>query len=135
MTTSAQQRITIKVPYLPDRVVTPNGRGNWREVWQGKRQAKEDAMALIREQGWFADPLPFADMTYHFHAGDLVHRDLDNLVAGAKPFLDALVTCGVIENDDTAHIRMREPIYTCIQGGTPSTTITVERAEKGDDHA
>jgi len=120
------QRMTIKLDYLPDRIVTPNGRGNWREVWQGKRQAKDDAMALIREQGWFHDPLPFADVTYHFHAGDSIARDMDNLIGGAKAFLDAFVTCGVIEKDDTKHIRFREPKYTYIQGGTPSTTITVE---------
>ena len=122
--------LVIVIPYLPDREITSNTRAPWQVVWAGRRQAKEDAMALIREQGWFSDPLPFADVTLHFHAGDLLHRDLDNLIGGAKPFLDALVTCGVIEDDDTKHMRLCEPIYTAERGGEPTTTITVVKGRR-----
>jgi len=58
-------------------------------------------LALLRHQGCQQSPLwekVHLDIT--FRAGDRRRRDLDNLIACCKPWLDALV--GVVIVDDSA---------------------------------
>lgn len=50
-------------------------------------------------------PMVSADVTFTFFFSRNVRRDLDNYAACAKPILDGLVKCGILEDDNVNYIK------------------------------
>ena len=44
--------LTITLPQLPPREFNPNSRGSWHQRNRANHRAKNDVIALVREQGW-----------------------------------------------------------------------------------
>ncbi len=88
----------ITIPHLPYRELNPNSRVHWRTHRRVSREAKDEVIALVREQGCFY-PLKKAHLSICFYVKDNRRRDIDNLLAAMKPCIDGLVAAGVIEDD------------------------------------
>ena len=93
----------IELGHLPDRRLNPNKRLHWSVVAKAKRNARDPATALILEQGKPAKPYAKAKISILFIASDKRKRDVDNLFASMKPYIDGLVG-EIIEDDSAMHV-------------------------------
>ena len=107
----------IELGNLPDVRLNPNKRLYRSKVWQAKREAREQAGWLALEAGVPAQPFQKAHITITFVAKDGVRRDIDNLFAAMKGYIDGIVDAGVIEDDSALNV---------------SYTIRYERGEKAN---
>ena len=99
-----KRKITIKLGHLPDRALNPNKRLHHMQLYRAKRQAKDEAMALVYEHGRPGTPYEAAHITITWVAKDKRRRDPDNLFASMKPYIDGLVEAGLIEDDSAMHV-------------------------------
>jgi crossover junction endodeoxyribonuclease RusA len=91
---------------LPPATLSPNARPHWRAKAKAVRECRQTTylsalVALARR------PPPrwtFCRVEYQFQFADHRHRDLDNLIAAAKPVLDGLVDAGVLSDDSRADL-------------------------------
>ena len=105
----------IELGHLPDPDLNPNKRFHWAKLAKAKREAKDEAMALVLEQGRPATPYAKAHITVTWVAKDKRKRDPDNLFAAMKPYIDGLVEAELIADDSAMHV---------------SYTLRYERGEK-----
>jgi len=116
----------IELGHLPDRKLNPNKRLHHMQLYAAKRDAKDEAIALVLEQGRPAIPYAKAHITVTWVAKDKRRRDVDNLFASMKPYIDGLVEAELIEDDDAMHVS-----YTLKyeRGDADDTIIEVEEKE------
>jgi Holliday junction resolvase RusA-like endonuclease len=86
--------------HLPDRDLNPNKRLHHMALYQAKLLAKEEMHLMVLKQGRPADALPKAHITITWVAKDKRPRDIDNLFASMKGYIDGLVSSGVIDDDN-----------------------------------
>ena len=104
------------------------------QLYKVKRDAKDEAIARVFEQGRPATPYKRAHITITFvgvpskspgkrQGKDPYGRDLDNLFASMKAYIDGLVFAGLIEDDSVNHVS-----YTlrCERGDKNNTIIEVD---------
>jgi Holliday junction resolvase RusA-like endonuclease len=115
----------IELGHLPDRDLSPNKRLHHMQLYAAKRDAKDEAIALVLQQGRPAHPYERAHITITWVAKDKRRRDPDNLFASMKPYIDGLVEAGLIEDDSAMHVS-----YTLRyeRGDKDNTVIEVEEA-------
>ena len=94
----------LELGHLPDRDLSPNARMHHMQLYRAKRQAKDEAMALVLEQGRPDIPYEKAHITITWVAKDKRRRDPDNLFASMKPYIDGLVEAGLIADDSAMHV-------------------------------
>ena len=94
----------LELGHLPDRDLNPNKRLHHMQLYRAKRQAKDEAMALVYEHGRPGTPYEAAHITITWVAKDKRRRDPDNLFASMKPYIDGLVEAGLIEDDSAMHV-------------------------------
>ena len=107
----------IMLGQLPDARLNPNKRLHRSVVWRARREAREQAGWLALAAGVPTQPLRKAHITITFVAGDGVRRDIDNLFASMKGYIDGIVDAGVIADDSALNV---------------SYTIRYERREKAN---
>ena len=100
--------LSITLPYLPPREFSPNSRVHWRTRHKAGVQAKNDIIALVREQQWQGPPLEGATVTVKWGLPSKGAFDWDNLIARTKPLIAALVDAGVLTGDS---VRDYQPEY------------------------
>ena len=89
----AKPVLTIILPMLPPRVLSPNGSNvHWSQQWREKQAIKDQVRALVLEQGWPGPPIQQARVVISFGLPDRRVRDDDNLMGNGmvKAILDAL---------------------------------------------
>jgi len=93
---------------LPPKELSPNAGKKWNvhKINRITQKAQSDTIARIFEQQSRGEPLTRATVTVTFVVPTRGRRDLDNLIAAAKPFMDALTLAGVIKDDDAKTIKM-----------------------------
>ena len=118
----------IELGQLPDPDLNPNKRLHYMKLYAAKRDAKEMAMGLVLEQGRPATPYAKAHITVTWVAKDKRRRDVDNLFAAMKPYIDGLVEAELIEDDDAMHVS-----YTLRyeRGDKDNTILEIEEKEIG----
>ena len=85
---------------------------HWAKLRAAKAEAKDELVALLIEQGCVQDPLwERAHLKLTFVAADKRRRDLDNLIAACKPWIDGLVGASGVIVDDAADRLSIEPSY------------------------
>ena len=117
----------IELGHLPDRDLSPNRRLHFMQLYRAKKDAKDEAMALVLEHGAPTEPIQKAHITITWVAKDKRRRDPDNLFASMKPYIDGLVEGGLIVDDSAAHVS-----YTLRyeHGDTDNTIIEVEEIQQ-----
>ena len=96
--------MNIELGHLPDRDLNPNKRLHHMQLYRAKRQAKDEAMALVLEQGRPDIPYEKAHITITWVAKDKRRRDTDNLFSSMKAYIDGLVEAGLLVDDDATHV-------------------------------
>ena len=96
--------MNIELGHLPDRDLNQNKRLHHMQLYRAKRQSKDEAMALVLEQGRPDIPYEKAHITITWVAKDKRRRDPDNLFASMKPYIDGLVEAGLIADDSAMHV-------------------------------
>jgi Holliday junction resolvase RusA-like endonuclease len=102
---------------LPDPQLNPNKRLHFYALAKAKREAKDMMIALVKHQGSPKEPLPKAHITITWIEKHKYRRDIDNLFASMKAYIDGLVTAGVLVDDNAD----------CV-----SYTLRYERGNKND---
>jgi Holliday junction resolvase RusA-like endonuclease len=115
----------IELGRLPDPALNPNAKLHYMQLHKAKRMAGDLTMLLVLEQGKPAKPYKRAHISVTWIAGDKRRRDEDNLIASLKPYIDKLVTIGVIEDDSVRHVTYAFK-YTYGRKGYYNTIIEVE---------
>ena len=95
--------VTINLGHLPDPALSPNKRLHYMALYQAKEAAKQEAAALVLAQGKPARPYEKAHITITWVAKDKRRRDMDNLLASMKAYIDGLVAVGLLADDDAMH--------------------------------
>ena len=139
----------VEIPHLPAPALNPNttrikdekNPKKYRAIhWNDKRVAKKDA----REEMYYAlknndNPVFIPDKPYEsailkieFVAGfrdrQRKNRDIDNLLASAKPYIDGLVDGGVIVDDTAVRLRY-ELVYRFGEEAKMVFTVTKKRRQ------
>ena len=93
------------------------------QLYAAKRDAKDEAIALVLEQGRPDIPYEKAHITITWVAKDKRQRDPDNLFAAMKGYIDGLVAAELIADDSALHVS-----YTLRyeRGDKDNTVIAVE---------
>jgi len=118
------RKLVITLEHLPYRELSPNAREHWAVKNRAVRASKEEIGWLAKIQ-WHDDkPMMKARISYEFHLKNKVKRDLDNLLASCKAYLDGLIEVGVIFYDDSQHLKIGS--VKAIITGEESMIITLE---------
>ena len=111
----------IELDRLPDSNLSPNKRLHYMALYKAKAAAKMDAVMLILAQGKPPRPYEKAHITITWVAKDKRRRDIDNLFAAMKAYIDGLVESGLLADDSADHVS-----YTLrYERGTRNNTIIV----------
>ena len=94
----------IELGHLPDPDLSPNKRLHWRPRAKAIKDAKEEAIGRVHEQGRPTKPYERAHITITWVAKDKRRRDIDNLFASMKPYIDGLVAARLIEDDSAMNV-------------------------------
>ena len=94
----------IELGHLPDRKLNPNKRLHHMQLYAAKRDAKDEAIALVREQGKPVTPYAKAHIIITWLSKDKRRRDPDNLFASMKPYIDGLVEAELIADDSAKNV-------------------------------
>ena len=114
-------KFKIELRHLPHKYLSPNARVHWRTVAKEKSDAKVEAWVLSRKQGVPSEPYAKAHMTITY-VGDKRHRDMDNLLAATKGYIDGIVAAKVVK-DDSVFVLSYSLHY---EVGEPNTIIEIE---------
>ena len=131
---SKPRSVVCTVAHLPPRELSPNARLHWAKLRAARAEAKDELTALLIDQGCRQDPLwQKARLKLTFMAADKRRRDLDNLIASCKAWIDALTgTNGVIVDD--AHDRLTiEASYEI--GDTEQTILEITERDAREPQA
>ena len=117
------RKMRIELGSLPNSLLNPNKRLHHMKLNKEKAEAKDDAIALVKEQGSPATPYEKAHITITWVAKDKRRRDVENLFASMKAYIDGLVVSGLLIDDDWMHVS-----YTLKyeRGAKDNTIIDVE---------
>ena len=94
----------IELKHLPDPDLNPNKRHHWTHLAKAKSAARDEAIALVREQGKPATPYAKAHIIITWLSKDKRRRDPDNLFASMKPYIDGLVEAELLADDSAKNV-------------------------------
>ena len=94
----------IELGHLPDPDLSPNKRLHHMQLYRVKRDAKFEAAARVLDQGRPVTPYKRAHITITWIAKDKRRRDIDNLFASMKPYIDGLVAARLIKDDSAMNV-------------------------------
>ena len=97
-------KLDIELGCLPDGDLNPNKRLHHMALAKAKREAKDEMIALVLQKGRPPSPFPTAHINIIWVAKDFRRRDVDNLFASMKPYIDGLVTAGVLIDDSADYV-------------------------------
>lgn len=118
------RKLTVKLDHLPYSELSPNSRLHWSVKARAVRASREEMGWLAKSQ-WHDDkPMMKARISYEFYAKDKRPRDLDNLLAMAKPWQDGLIDAGVLFGDDSRCLELGH--IKVIQDDAEQSVITIE---------
>ena len=124
----------VEFPHLPDPDLNPNNRGHWGDYARAKKNAREAMMAALKDKDnpVFVPDRPYeaAILKIEFVAGfrdrQRKKRDMDNLLASCKPYIDGLKDGGVIVDDTAVRLRY-ELVYRFGEEAKMIFTVTKKR--------
>ena len=114
----------IVIDGFPPREASPNARVHYMKLHSVKKAQGELMTGLILVQGIADKPMEKAHLTITFESKDKRKRDIDNLLASCKAYIDALVPDVIV--DDNAE-RLSLSLY--YKSKMPETRIIFELEE------
>ena len=114
----------IVIDGFPPRDASPNARVHYMKLHSIKKAQGELMTGLILAQGIPDKPMEKAHLTITFESKDKRRRDIDNLLASCKAYIDALVPDVIV--DDNAE-RLSLSLY--YKSKTKETRIIFELEE------
>ena len=123
------RRFIITIDGFPPRDASPNARVHYMKLHSVKKEQGELMTGLILVQGIPDKPMEKAHLTITFESKDKRKRDLDNLLASCKAYIDALVPDVIV--DDNAERLSLSLFY---KSKMPETRIIFELQEKKSDN-
>ena len=130
--------VTLTIPGTPAYSLSPNARCHWAVKQRETREARWATELSLRERlyDWesdeFTGPVRIAWTVYLPKGGK--RRDVDNLVPCFKPYLDQLVTSGILPGDSPKWIPEPpkvEQVLWSQHGCQPSIDVTITEAATG----
>ena len=126
----------VSIPHLPDGDLNPNRRVHWGTLADAKRNAKQVMMSALMDNDnpvFIPDePYEAAILKIEFVAGfkdrQRKNRDMDNLLASVKPYIDGLVDGGVLRDDTAVRLRY-ELVYRFGEEAKMVFTVTKKRRQ------
>ena len=94
----------IELGHLPNPDLNPNKHLHHMQVYHARKEAKEETMWLVLEKGRPQQAIENAHITITWVAKDKRRRDIDNLFAAMKAYIDGLVYVGLIVDDSAMHV-------------------------------
>lgn len=91
--------LIIHLGHLPPKELSPNARLHFHAHYQAKLSAKEEMYLLVLDKGRPEVPFNEAHITITWVAKDKRRRDMDNLFASMKAYIDGLVFADVLVDD------------------------------------
>ena len=124
----------VEIPGLPSFDLNPNARVHWGKKSEAKRNARDIMMAALKDKDNPVhipnEPYEAAVLKIEFVAGfkdrQRKNRDMDNLLASAKPYIDGLVDGGVLVDDTAVRLRY-ELVYRFGEEAKMVFTVTKKR--------
>ena len=95
----------IELGHLPDPDLNPNRTMHHIKKWKAKSIAKQEAYMLCLVSGQVpATPHERVLISITFISSDKKRRDLDNLFASMKAYIDGIVDAKVMKDDNIQHV-------------------------------
>ena len=121
------REVEVRIPGRPPGANALHRQGFWkvrkdREEWRG---ISHSAALAVRS----GPPFARASLAVEWRCRTRRRRDYDNLVAGLKPLIDGLVSAGIIEDDDSAHLISLGPLT--VTSGCPEDAVVLTVREEG----
>ena len=98
------QKWKIELDHLPDPRLSPNARLRYMLLYKAKREAKEEAFAIAKKGGVPDKPYHRVHITITYVSKDKRRRDMDNLMAATKAYIDGIVAANVLEDDSVFNV-------------------------------
>ena len=98
--------IEVVINRLPNRLLSPNARVHWRTRHKAGAEDVEEVALLARAASFGIKGLPWdrAHIDIEWVSKDKRKRDIDNLLAASKYFIDSLRWGGVIVDDAAENV-------------------------------
>jgi len=124
----------VEFPHLPDPDLNPNNNKHWADKAKARKNAREAMVAalLSADNPVFIPDKPYeaAVLKIEFVAGfrdpQRGKRDMDNLLAACKPYIDGLKDGGIIVDDSAVRLRY-ELVYRFGEEAKMIFTVTKKR--------
>ncbi len=103
--------LVLRLPW-PPRELSPNVKVHWGTKKRATDLYKAECFVAIRDVIGHAErpePLQEATAKVVFVVPDRRRRDIDNAMASIKPAFDAMVTAGLLVDDDSKHLKLAAP--------------------------
>lgn len=131
-----KRAVVIEVPALPPKECSPNARVHWAARYKAGKKFKEvvgwSARASIPNLADFV-PMDKAEMSLTFVVAEKRIHDADNFIARFKPGQDALVTMGLLAQDDINHLTVTGIKFEVDKTRAPMTIIKlIDRSESNN---
>ena len=94
----------LELDHLPDPRLSPNARLHYMLLYKAKREAKEEAFAIAKKGGVPDKPYHRVHITITYVSKDKRRRDMDNLMAATKAYIDGIVAANVLEDDSVFNV-------------------------------
>ena len=117
-------KTVVEIPYLPDPNLNPNKRLHHYGVAKARSTAKEMMGYMLKTIDLPDQPYEYAKLKIEFIAKDRIRRDLDNLMASCKAYIDAFVDGGIIQDDTGIRLSHIEGHYRIEKEAKTIFTIT-----------
>ena len=92
-------KYTVTIDGFPPRDAAPNARVHYMKLHAVKKEQGELMTGLILSQGIPDKPMEKSHLTITFESKDKRNRDIDNLLASCKAYIDALVPDVIVDDN------------------------------------
>ena len=122
-------KTVVIIPELPDPNLNPNQRLNRFAKATSIKNARESMKFTLKNVDLPDEPYENAILKIEFIANDRRRRDLDNLLASCKSYIDAFVDGGIIVDDSGKRLSYIEGHYRVDKKEGNKTIFTITKEE------
>lgn len=119
------------VPGIPPNGNALHRMGHWevrksRAAWA---EVTDAGMVDAEILPWRGEPIQRATLDLLWRFNTRRARDLDNLIAGIKPIIDALVRSGILVSDDSEHLIGIAGRVEVVRGSVAGIVVSLREVE------